>query len=407
MKGDEVSVSVKPESSRKSQRKSNRSSGSSLRTVGVATELRLISVDDVSELFHIAVLIHTHFRVKEIKPDSSAPDEFVRDDEYDLFLPKIIMMNMTEAQYEYFDITVRVNHRTGDVWAAFQNTCYINESLELQSFPFDRQLFRVQFKSPNAKLDKWRIQADMLDFPDEWDGSGGKVENTAPFLISCELNTWLLAGMQVGLHGEDEDPVSLTKGEIEITVMAQRDPNYYLMNYILVMFFVVLSNVSCIAMDPADATGDRLAVSTTLLLTSVAFKFVLAESLPQVGYQTWMDMYIMGGFIYLMVGALWNIVCTPRFLCMGHIMNQNEQAAQCMEDSLAGANAADAWFQLIFALLWFLLHAVITFFCQRPQMLRYSWDYIIDNQIGETEETIRRTHHIRDLDNPVKGSFKE
>jgi len=372
-----------------------------MRNVGVATELRLINVDDVRELFHVGILIHTHFRINKIKPNPKKPDEFLRDDSYDDYLPKIILVNMVESQFQDFDVTVRVNHRTGDVWAAFQNTCYINESLELQTFPFDRQLFRVSFKSPNALLNTWALDDDILDLP-----SAEGMDNTGPFLVSCELNTWRLAGFTVGIHTDDVDPVSLTAGEFVLTIRAERDPVYYLLNFIAIMFGIVMANVTCLTMDPITNMGERLSVSVTLLLTAVSFKFVLADSLPQVGYQTLMDKYVLNAFFFLLMGLFWNLIVSPRVMCIAEMLSEGE-LDQCVLDKHGIVNHMDALFQISYLALWIAFNLFVAFLCSFPSILRHSWEKVDNNQIGDIAASLKRQKRVLDLDNPVPGTYCE
>ena len=49
----------------------------------------------------------------------------------------------------------------------------------------------------------------------------------------------------------------------------------------------MLLTFASLAVSPAE-TADRLSVTLTLLLTSVAFKFVVSQSLPQISYLTYL-----------------------------------------------------------------------------------------------------------------------
>jgi hypothetical protein len=71
--------------------------------------------------------------------------------------------------------------------------------------------------------------------------------------------------------------------------------------YVLAMLFlIVMSNaVSCGV--PAADTADRASITLTLLLTAVAYKFVIASELPNIGYLTYMDIYL--AFCFLVLGA--------------------------------------------------------------------------------------------------------
>ena len=43
---------------------------------------------------------------------------------------------------------------------------------------------------------------------------------------------------------------------------------------------------------PPDEPGDRLGVTVTLLLTSVAFKYAVAQGLPTISYLTLLVIYV-------------------------------------------------------------------------------------------------------------------
>ena len=61
----------------------------------------------------------------------------------------------------------------------------------------------------------------------------------------------------------------------------ERIPNYYLYNVVLVLFAIVLTTPVVIGIPPEDL-ADRLSVTLTLILTAVAFKFVVADWTPRV-----------------------------------------------------------------------------------------------------------------------------
>ncbi|XP_071488317.1 cys-loop ligand-gated ion channel-like [Diadema antillarum] len=77
-----------------------------------------------------------------------------------------------------------------------------------------------------------------------------------------------------------------------ITVNVKRIPNYYMWNVAFIMFFITPLAFSSFAVD-LSAPEDRLGVTLTLLLTAVAFKFVVAQSLPNTSYQTLLDYYVL------------------------------------------------------------------------------------------------------------------
>ena len=74
-----------------------------------------------------------------------------------------------------------------------------------------------------------------------------------------------------------------------VTTLARR-PGYYLTNIVLPMAAITfLTAISAGAVEADGSrlgTGDRLSVSLTLMLTAVAYKFIVASSLPQISYLT-------------------------------------------------------------------------------------------------------------------------
>lgn len=55
--------------------------------------------------------------------------------------------------------------------------------------------------------------------------------------------------------------------------------------------------------------NDRLGVSVTLLLTAVAYKFIIADDIPRIAYLTMLDKYVMGCFLMLAVVVAENSLC--------------------------------------------------------------------------------------------------
>jgi hypothetical protein len=93
----------------------------------------------------------------------------------------------------------------------------------------------------------------------------------------------------------------------EFTLNLARKQGYYLYNIILPMGMITAFTAVSIGVEESSgekiSTGNRVQITLTLLLTSVAFKFVVADSLPTISYQTTLDKYILicNGFISLAI----------------------------------------------------------------------------------------------------------
>ena len=80
---------------------------------------------------------------------------------------------------------------------------------------------------------------------------------------------------------------------ILVEVAAFWRSNYHIFNIMLPVFLITICCATVIAIPPNtdDGAGSRLAVTLTLLLTTVAYKITATDTLPQLGYLTYMDTY--------------------------------------------------------------------------------------------------------------------
>ena len=90
-----------------------------------------------------------------------------------------------------------------------------------------------------------------------------------------------------------------------------RHHGYYITNVLSpMMVLTYLAAVSAGAVDSDGArmsTADRLSVTLTLMLTAVAYKFIVASALPQVSYLTSLDTYVLVCFLFLFLISVENV----------------------------------------------------------------------------------------------------
>ena len=92
-----------------------------------------------------------------------------------------------------------------------------------------------------------------------------------------------------------------------VTIRMQRLPEFYMVNVVLILSIVSLMSMLAFAM-PFEDVGDRTSCVLTLMLTSVTFKFVLGTWLPRVPYHTYLDVYVIGEMILLVVNSFLAVV---------------------------------------------------------------------------------------------------
>ena len=167
--------------------------------------------------------------------------------------------------------------------------CY--ETVELNQFPFDRQLAKVSFNMNGCRLVRNRSIADggvpspeSFPFPDD---------QTQCFV---SLGNWDLNDIEGFL--EVSTNKSVVDSEVTCIIELSRIPWFYLWNIVLVIFLLVLSSF-CVVGVPINALADRMSITMTISLTIVAFKFVITGMVPPTPYLTFLDMYVLFSFVII------------------------------------------------------------------------------------------------------------
>ena len=95
--------------------------------------------------------------------------------------------------------------------------------------------------------------------------------------------------------------------ELKVECLLKRRSSYYMWNIVFIDFALVLTSFSVLLI-PASELADRMSISLTLLLTAVAFKFVVSEKLPSISYLTLLDGYVLCGFAMQVFVVLENAI---------------------------------------------------------------------------------------------------
>lgn len=147
------------------------------------------------------------------------------------------------------------------------------EHVDVHRFPFDRQVISFQLQT---MVDR----TNLTFYEQENEGSWYS-------LMGGLSSEWKCCGPPA---------LAVTRGtgdipNVEMRVFLQRNPKYYLLNIVLPMFIIVGLALYVFAL-PVENLDARLSVILTLLLTAVAFKYVVVGFLPKVSYITLLDAYV-------------------------------------------------------------------------------------------------------------------
>lgn len=168
------------------------------------------------------------------------------------------------------------------------------EELELQYFPFDVQDLTVMIRFGWPCEDD-RVQVRFIDS-----------RKSEVFLnVFCLKNAWTQPEAVDVLF-----PFTKTKGGkfpafplIRIQCQVGRKPKFYVVNVILPVASIVLASASSLEV---SHMGGRLGATLTLLLTAVAYKYLVAEMVPRISYNTMLDWYVLVCWAFLLAMVLEN-----------------------------------------------------------------------------------------------------
>lgn len=159
----------------------------------------------------------------------------------------------------------------------YRATC--KELFELETFPYDVQDLTLEFR---------------LNSPKTWDLYDLTINSVQFSKAALQLNEWRPFSPIL----KRENPKHKVS---KVFLQVQRLAGFYIQNVVCMMFALSILSLSSFAVDIND-NGSRISINVTLILTVVAFKFVLAGTLPKVPYNTLIDYYILfcSGFLAAM-----------------------------------------------------------------------------------------------------------
>jgi len=188
-----------------------------------------------------------------------------------IWLPQIAAVNVL-GEMMLKSMTIRVEP-DGAVLLRGRIAGVLRAPLDYHDFPFDRQVLAVELESFAWDASELNIVPDQ-----KYDG----------FDPDFHMPEWEIVDVRshVRTHKREGDGLEFSRMRFEIEV--ERQSGYYLWKVLLPLVIVVLISWVVFYM-PNEALGRRAAVSSTGVLTVIAYQFVVSSSLPRVPYLTQMD----------------------------------------------------------------------------------------------------------------------
>ncbi|KAH8850228.1 Cys-loop ligand-gated ion channel [Schistosoma japonicum] len=260
--------------------------------------LKIGEIDTLKEIFHADAFIQAKWR--EPRLDGKTDENLRKIDLQRCWNPLILIDNiLSESKEQHWIITERNEHDEIFIVERRRLRGVFLETLELNDFPLDVQDLTITLTSERPesevelipdKNEPCRINLQSLVDQQEW-------------RLHEHIEVTRRSATQEYTHSSQSHPC------ISVTCRAARRPGYFYWNVFLIMFFITGLSFATFAVPP-ERPENRLQLSFTLFLTSVAFKFVINQSLPKISYLTYMDKYVLMSLAILCVVSIWHAVVT-------------------------------------------------------------------------------------------------
>jgi hypothetical protein len=185
------------------------------------------------------------------------------------------------------------------------------QRLRLQSFPFDRQTFRIQFVAIRYRPN------EVAFVPDEsWIRDG--LEKGAGISQSITLPDWAVENWDAKASVYALTP-GLQYSGYAFEFTASRNVQHYLLKVILPLVLIVMMSWSVFWTDPTNS-NTQFSIAVTSMLTLIAYRFAVDSQLPRLPYMTRLDVFFLLSTLLVFFSLIEVLVTT--------ILDNNRQIAR-------------------------------------------------------------------------------
>src|SRR6266436_316574 len=158
------------------------------------------------------------------------------------------------------------------------------QPLRLQSFPFDRQTFRIQLVAVRYQSNEVMFVPDQVWIQDGLKGAGGISPSVT--LPDWTIEKWELKPLVYALAPRHQ----YSSYAFEFT--ASRNVEHYILKVILPLVLIVIMSWAVFWIDPINASS-QVSIAMTSMLTLIAYRFAIDSQLPVLPYMTRLDVFIL------------------------------------------------------------------------------------------------------------------
>ena len=188
------------------------------------------------------------------------------------------------------------------------------QPLRLQSFPFDRQTFRVQLVAVRYQSNEVMFVPDQVWIRDGLKEAGGISPSVT--LPDWTIEKWELKPLVYALAPRHQ----YSSYAFEFT--ASRNVQHYILKVILPLVLIVMMSWAVFWIDPTTSSS-QISIAVTSMLTLIAYRFAIDSQLPRLPYTTRLDTFILTSTLLVFFSLIEVVVTT--------ILDNNQQTERAKQ----------------------------------------------------------------------------
>jgi Neurotransmitter-gated ion-channel ligand binding domain/Neurotransmitter-gated ion-channel transmembrane region len=175
------------------------------------------------------------------------------------------------------------------------------QPLRLQSFPFDRQTFRVQLVAVRYQSHEVIFVPDQDWLRDGMKGAGGISPSVT--LPDWTIEKWDLKPLVYALAPHHQ----YSSYAFEFT--AARNVSHYILKVMFPLVLIVMMSWAVFWLNPIHSNS-QIGIAITSMLTLIAYRFSTDNQLPRLPYMTRLDAFILMGTVLIFFSLIEVITTT-------------------------------------------------------------------------------------------------
>lgn len=368
----------------------------------------LAKIDAVEETFSFEMNLNFRYKIKEedveeykrLQQEGNIDDlqDVVDSQKIQVTPPLLEVMNCTEQEFKHWriigvskclDPDIAVDRcQAGPKWCWFVTTyCQLQavcqEPFELQKFPFTRQALQIhiQCKQSMDTLLFVPFQEPTWQPTLKIDAITRELKDIQPRLnsmnCSTELGTWDVENHHIAFPPADY-LAALGSGrkysKFIVTMQCKQSPDFFLWNTVPVIMLMPLLAAMAL-LEPIANVADRSSIVFAMLLTMATYKVSLTAWMPQKKYLTYLDWYVLTGFVFILLIGF--VVAVSALIHVGGAQDDGRRLApqsgkSFVEQFYFGdpVNMVERWFVSFLVVVWLLAHLLFVCTWHRGEICR-------------------------------------